>query len=110
LQHLLDNLAKAGRAPDVIKLNPLTHDDIVELVAETTKRDKKDAQGLAEILIRKTEGNPFFASEFLKNLHRESALMFDRKAGVWQWDLAKVSAAAASDNVVELMIKRIGSL
>ncbi len=110
LQHLLDNLEKAGRSPDVIKLSPLTRPDILELAAETLKRGSDEVGQIADILLKRTEGNPFFVSEFLKNLHRERALTFSRTNKHWEWELPRVEAASASESVVDLMIKRIDSL
>jgi predicted ATPase len=32
--------------------------------------------------MRKTQGNPFFATQFLKSLHQDQLIAFDRDAGI----------------------------
>jgi predicted ATPase len=40
---------------------------------------------LAELLHEKTEGNPFFAIQFLTNLAEEHLLEFDAREAAWRW-------------------------
>jgi diguanylate cyclase (GGDEF)-like protein len=61
-------------------------------------------------VICKTDGNPFFTNEFLKNLYTENLLVFDSTSGQWQWDLASIEAQGFTDNVVELMVGRLQKL
>jgi predicted ATPase/serine phosphatase RsbU (regulator of sigma subunit) len=106
----LDDIRKAGVRIDEISLGTLNLDHVVELLADTLHLDAAAVRPLAQILIRKTDGNPFFVQHFLGSLHEQRVLRFDGAAGRWSWDDAKIEAAVASDNVVELLVARLRRL
>jgi histidine kinase len=91
-------------------LAPLGLDDVTRLLADMLACDAERLRTLAKLTIAKTDGNPFFVNEFLKSLHREHLLSFDHARSCWNWDLAKIEAADITDNVVELMSRKIRSL
>jgi predicted ATPase len=62
---------------------------------------------LSERIRTKTGGNPFFIKEFLKTLHREGAVFFNRETCRWQWEIEAIQKMATNDNVVDLMIQKI---
>ncbi|BAY27855.1 multi-sensor signal transduction multi-kinase [Calothrix sp. NIES-2100] len=93
-----------------IALSPLNLTHVIQLIAETLHCDESRALPLAELVIEKTHGNPFFVNEFLKSLYMQELVEFDFNQGVWQWDIAKIQASQITDNVVELMASRIQDL
>jgi predicted ATPase/serine phosphatase RsbU (regulator of sigma subunit) len=103
----LDDVRKAGVRVDEVALRPLTLDHVVELVSDTLRLEAEVVRSLAQILVRKTDGNPFFVQHFLGSLHEQHLLWFDGAAGRWSWEDAKVEAAVAADNVVDLLIARL---
>ncbi|MFL9454219.1 hypothetical protein AB0758_24395 [Tolypothrix bouteillei VB521301_2] len=50
-----------------IVLTPLTLLPLSQLIAETLHRDTDTVRSLAQLVLRKTEGNPFFVNEFFAN-------------------------------------------
>jgi len=102
-----DALAREGAKIHRIELGPLSMEDVTQLVADTLDSTLEIAAPLARIVMEKTGGNPFFVSEFLTSLHNEGILGFDLVNQCWQWDSARVQAREISDNVVELMARRI---
>jgi predicted ATPase/serine phosphatase RsbU (regulator of sigma subunit) len=106
----LDEIRKAGVRVDEIALRPLTLEHVVDLLADTLRLEPAVVRPLAQILIRKTDGNPFFVQHFLGSLHEQRLLRFDGAAGRWSWDDAKIEAAVASDNVVDLLVARLRRL
>ena len=58
-------------------LNPLNIDDINLLLAETFSCPLEKAGDLAELIEKKTNGNPFFINEFIKTLYADNAIEFD---------------------------------
>ncbi|WP_448267348.1 diguanylate cyclase domain-containing protein [Nostoc sp. DSM 114159] len=93
-----------------ITLAPLPLEQIEQLIAETLQQDTEMVGGLAQLAIRKTEGNPFFTSEFLKTLYSENLLTFNHNLKQWQWDLRQIEAMRFTDNVVELMVGQLQKL
>ncbi len=95
---------------NVIKLPPLTHSHLQQLLADTLGCGLVRAKPLAEILQIKTEGNPFFVHAFLKSLHHNHLLTFDYKKGQWQWDIMQIEQQHMTKNVVDLLINNIQQL
>ena len=56
----------------------------------------------------KTAGNPFFAIQFISSLADERMLAFDHDAACWSWDLDRIHAKGYTDNVVDLMVGKLG--
>ena len=110
LMMTLDSLSKKGAIINQMTLAPLTKTDITQLMAETLHCDEKSLAPLAELLLRKTGGNPFFVSEFLKTLYQEKLFTFDFESFKWQWDVAQIEAIGITDNVIELMIGKFQKL
>ncbi len=93
-----------------IKLLPLAIEHVGQLLADTLQRSLADCAGLAGLVVTKTAGNPFFVNQFLRALHQDRLLIFDRGLRGWRWDLADIHALGITDNVVELMVARMRKL
>ncbi|MBE9157796.1 PAS domain S-box protein [Nodosilinea sp. LEGE 06152] len=114
----LESLRNQGAVLQEITLTPLTLEPLTQLVAETLHRNPDTVRSLARVVLRKTEGNPFFVGEFLKLLHSENLLTFDAPQSLgkggskegWQWNLAEIEAQDITDNVVELLLRQLQKL
>ncbi len=106
----LESLRNQGAVLQEIILTPLTLEPLTQLVAETLHRNPDTVRSLAQVVLRKTEGNPFFVGEFLKLLHSESLLTFDAQQLSWQWNLAEIEAQDITANVVELLLRQLQKL
>ena len=110
----LDSLRSQGVIINNITLAPLALDHIRNLIADTLHSNTIAVKPLAELVIRKTSGNPFFVNQFLKTLYQENLLTFtlpsqDSQA-FWQWDISNIEAMGITGNVVELMIRKLRKL
>src|SRR6185436_15188804 len=101
---------KAGAAVQTIALEPLDVSMLTGVVAESLRCAPEVARPLAELLRRKTAGNPYFTERFLRLLHRSGLLTFDDRRGAWSWDLAGAEALAVTENVVDLMVGALAKL
>ncbi|HIK15353.1 MAG TPA: PAS domain S-box protein [Leptolyngbyaceae cyanobacterium M33_DOE_097] len=106
----LESLRNQGAVLQEIILTPLTLEPLSQLIAETLHHNPDTVRSLAQIVLRKTEGNPFFVGEFLKLLHSENLLTFDAQQLSWQWNLAEIEAQDITDNVVELLLRQLQKL
>jgi predicted ATPase len=106
---MLDEVRKSGRVVSHISVGPLSLPDIEQFIADTLSCTLERATPLAELVLAKTDGNPFFVNEFLKSLHTEGLLRFDIRQG-WQWNAAHIKEQAITDNVVELMSSKMQKL
>jgi predicted ATPase/signal transduction histidine kinase/CheY-like chemotaxis protein len=100
-------LGEQGVAVRAIQLRPLGLEDSAQLLADTLDQDRAAVRPLAELVLRRTGGNPFFIGELLKTLHEERLLYFDAKVAGWRWDMAGVEATPATDSVVELLSPKL---
>jgi PAS domain S-box-containing protein len=105
-----EKVCQYGARKTEILLTPLNLIYVNQLIADTLHSPAERVESLAELIIQKTDGNPFFVNEFLKTLHQENLLNFDRQHRVWQWDLTQIEAQGITDNIVALMIGRMQKL
>jgi PAS domain S-box-containing protein len=103
-------LRNQGAVLQEITLAPLTLEPLSQLIAETLGRNIDTVRSLAQLVLRKTEGNPFFVGEFLRMLYSENLLIFNAKQLSWQWDIAQIQAQNITDNVVELLLIQLNKL
>ncbi|MEM9541495.1 MAG: AAA family ATPase [Cyanobacteria bacterium P01_E01_bin.42] len=106
----LAELEKAQAVIATITLKPLAADRINQLVAETLSCGEQLAQPLTELVYKKTQGNPFFTTQFLKGLYEERLIAFNRDSGYWVCDLVRVRDVTLTDDVVEFMAGRLQKL
>ena len=122
----VEELQKEGSIINFIHLAPLWLEDISQLMVDTLHSDPESVQSLAELVLRKTNGNPFFVNQFLKTLYSEHLIEFKLSEsgestrqesgknkgyrGFWQWDIAQIEATDITDNVVELMVYKLRKL
>ncbi len=107
---MLESLQKQGAIFQEIVLKPLTLEPLAQLIAETLHQNADTVRPLAELVLRKTEGNPFFVGEFLRLLYGENLLSFNAEHLSWQWNVAQIQAQNITDNVVELMLIQLKKL
>jgi PAS domain S-box-containing protein len=107
---VLDNLRKQGAVLQEIILTPLKLEPLNQLIAETLRQKVSSVQSLAELVLCKTDGNPFFVNEFLRMLYCESLLTFNAEHLSWQWNTAQIEAQNITDNVVELLLIQLKKL
>ncbi|MBM4268997.1 MAG: hypothetical protein FJ144_20710 [Deltaproteobacteria bacterium] len=110
LSRAVAELESGGARVDRITLGPLGGDDLARLAADCLHRSEEDAAPLARLLVEKTEGNPFFVRQFLKTLWQDGLLELDRERRHWSFRLEEIANAPMTDNVVELMTRRLERL
>jgi PAS domain S-box-containing protein len=106
----LENLRKQGAVLQEIFLAPLKLEPLNQLIAETLHQNADAVCSLAQLVLRKTEGNPFFVGEFLRSLYGEKLLSFNPEHRSWQWNIAQIEAQNITDNVVDLLLSKLKKL
>lgn len=106
----VERLRQQEAVLEEIYLSPLTLEPLTQLIAETLHQDTNTVHSLAELVLHKTEGNPFFVGEFLQLLYSENLLIFSTEHLSWQWNVAQIEAQNITDNVVELLLFRLKKL
>ncbi|WP_371416939.1 AAA family ATPase, partial [Dolichospermum sp. UHCC 0259] len=106
----LDAVSKTEAIINLLTLQPLSQLSLNKLVADTLKSEKKSAFFLSELIYRKTKGNPFFATQFLKSLHQDEMIQFNWEDKCWQCDISQINQQALTDDVVDLIILQLQKL
>lgn len=110
LNVMIEQLEHQQAAIEKIILAPLQLEQVKQLIADTLHQQTAAVNDLAELVISKTQGNPFFTNEFLKTLYSENLLRFNYTCGHWQWNLEDIKAMGFTDNVVDLMVGQLQKL
>jgi predicted ATPase len=110
LMRKLEAIRRAGAIVQEIILAPLSCEDLGQLIADALKCELAGATPLAQVVHKKTSGNPFFAIQFLVALAEERLLTFDRGDGRWHWDIGRIQAKGYTDNIVDLMVGKLNRL
>ncbi|NET48335.1 MAG: serine/threonine-protein kinase PknK, partial [Merismopedia sp. SIO2A8] len=67
----LNEMASVQAVPITMTLQALSQSSLNQLVADTLHVSLPVAQPLTKLVMQKTQGNPFFATQFLKALHQD---------------------------------------
>jgi PAS domain S-box-containing protein len=106
----LDAIRRTQATVIEIVLQPLSLEDVNQVLGDALRCEAAQAKALAELVQEKTGGNPFFAIQFLGALAEEYLLEFDARAALWRWDAERIRAKAFTDNVVDLMVGKLQRL
>jgi len=108
LSLLIERLARTIQI-ERIELEPLSRADVRELLSDALPFSQQSPEPLADLIFEKTSGNPFFVGQFLERLAAERRVVFEPGTG-FRWDLDAIMALGATDNVVDLVVARLGAL
>jgi PAS domain S-box-containing protein len=93
-----------------IVLSPLAREDLGQLIVDSLHCEPEHAVPLAQLVHEKTGGNPFFVIQFIYALVEEQLLTFNHDDPRWLWDLDRIHAKGYTDNVVDLMVRKLNRL
>lgn len=110
LQLTFDTVKKEGAKLQHIHLGMLDIEDITHLIKDTLHCSAQAAAPLAFQLLHKTAGNPYFLTLFMKNLYQEKIIYYDKIEQKWTWNNLEIERKSISENLIELMIKKIRKL
>ena len=107
LTPLLARWQRLQPPPALLALPGLPPGDLQRLLAEMLRLPMADAGRLAELVGRRTGGNPFDTVEFVNALRREGLLVATAEG--WHWN-AEAIRHHASAEVVDLLQRRLAAL
>lgn len=110
LMRTLDEIKTAGRPVAMITLAPLSRDHLGQLVADAFRCDSEYVTPLGDLVHDKTGGNPLFAIQFLRSLAEDHLIGFDHEGSRWTWDLDLIHGKEYTDNIIDLMVRKLTRL
>ncbi|QRN94701.1 AAA family ATPase [Archangium violaceum] len=106
----LEELREAGARMTELHLEPLSLQEVRQLVADTLPGAGAEVvEPLSALAREKTGGNPFFLRRLLLTLH-EDGLLARTPQGRWRWDAEAVGRKGYSDNVVDFLAGKLRQL
>jgi predicted ATPase/signal transduction histidine kinase len=109
LMLIMEDLKQTKAVVQTITLAPLNVQDTNQLIADTLRCSIDLAQPLTTLVNQKTQGNPFFTTQFLKSLQADGEIKFN-PAGYWECNIAQIQSLALTNDVIELMVKQLQKL
>ncbi|MBD2299609.1 AAA family ATPase [Nostoc sp. FACHB-190] len=106
----LDDIAKNGTTINTITLKELDELKLNQLVADTLICSETLALPISQLIYQKTQGNPFFTTQFLKSLHQDKLIYFNYEQGHWECNIAAINQRSLTSDVVEFMALQIQKL
>jgi predicted ATPase/signal transduction histidine kinase/tRNA A-37 threonylcarbamoyl transferase component Bud32 len=104
---MLEEVRKSGARMTDLRLEPLSVEQVEQLVGETLPGAEEEMiVPLSALVHEKTGGNPFFLLQLMVTLHQDG-LLVRVPGGGWRWDAEGVRARGYSDNVVDFMVGKL---
>lgn len=89
-----------------ITLQPLSLNEVEHLLQDSLHRQDGITE-FAQLIHKKTAGNPFFINEFLRTLYSDGMLWVALAQQRWEWSLERIRDKSMTDNVIDLMIAKM---
>ncbi|MCG8424051.1 MAG: AAA family ATPase [Proteobacteria bacterium] len=93
-----------------IDIKPLEQASVERIVADTLDCDVDASIPIAQLIIEKTRGNPYFINELLQHLHHINILEFDYEHAHWKCNYAGLRHINISNNLVDFLISKVSQL
>ncbi len=106
----INEIKQNGTRVEQIKLQDLQLSSIIDLVAKILNCKTNQALPLAQLVLKKTSGNPFFITIFINTLKENNLLKFDFEKRHWHWKLEEIIVTGITNNVIELLTKKLKKL
>jgi predicted ATPase/signal transduction histidine kinase len=94
----------------VVELGPLDGRSVQAICCASLRCTGERGAPLAEVVRRKTAGNPFFVLRFLRYLPQRGLAWWNAEERRWDWDLPRIEQVAVTDNVVDLLLHTLRRL
>lgn len=103
LNMMLDRLSANKLVISEIAIKPLEKSSVAELISDSLAIPHEKTRDLAEIVYRKTLGNPFFIRQCLLTLYESGAIYLSANTQEWTYSSEKAYRVKITDNVIDLM-------
>ena len=105
---MIDRWEQLEVGPDRLHLDNLPASDIATLVAEMLRIPHGAAADLADVLVKRTDGNPADTVELINGLRHDGALVLGERG--WTWDERAVRGYVGTGDAADALTARIAKL
>ena len=107
---MIRNLREKGALLHEIHLQELNGAQVQRLIADTLHGASDECVSLAQAVMERSGGNPFFVKQFLQSLHARGFVHVEESSGEWRWDLDAIRQLEVSSSQVDFMLSKIREL
>ncbi|OAB44865.1 AAA family ATPase [Paenibacillus antarcticus] len=107
LNRLKKHLKERNTVMSSIHLKALERADLNQLLRDVMHDEVAETDELAEVLLYKTEGNPFFLNQFLQDLIDDKQVTFVESDRSWQWNLQGIREMNVPDDAVAYLSNKL---
>ncbi|RAV19366.1 AAA family ATPase [Paenibacillus contaminans] len=108
LRELVNKLEDTGTRMERIRLTACNFEELKHMLRSMLQGQIDGIDELADVLLRKTGGNPLFLKQFLQEIVDRNLGSFDERSRTWQWNVqliaewnVSVNAAASISNSLQ---------
>jgi predicted ATPase/GAF domain-containing protein len=110
LSQLCASLESSSIQVEWLKLPRWTHKDLSTFCDDSFEGRLNNTDELVELILSRTDGNPFFVREFLAALIERRVVAFSAEQGTWGWDRQATRSLPPAESVVGLLSAKIQAL
>ena len=110
LAQFLGKMSDTGVSVERMHLGPLDREALSALCSDVLFRSAEEVRPVVDMLVAKTDGNPFFVGQFLRALAEDGVLKLDPGGPRWSCDVHALGARAVMENVGDLLGRRLHAL
>ena len=93
-----------------IYLEYLSVDNVRDMLKDILNLEETKIVDFAQILHKKTNGNPLFIKTILYDLYKNHQISFNYNSNCWEWNDTAITQLSYSNNVIDVMQKNIQKL
>jgi tetratricopeptide (TPR) repeat protein len=105
---LIQDSSKRGYSLEEIKLSFFDQARTNRMVSELLRQEEEATQQISAYIQEKSQGNPFFILEIIRQLVEEGVFYYKEK--VWEIDQQRLQAITIPTNIVDIILRRIDAL
>eukprot|EP00804_Cyclotella_cryptica_P023793 CCRYP_011177-RA/>CCRYP_011177-RA protein AED:0.01 eAED:0.01 QI:5/1/1/1/1/1/2/430/1361 len=93
-----------------MSLTGINTEDVNAMISDSLGIFPRTCKNLSDIVYRKTNGNPYFALEFLRSLIDRNLISYSLRDKHWKWDINRIGAENITDNVLYILTNKMSVL
>lgn len=103
-------LSKIEDITKSIKINPLTLEDIIDLLRSMYEDKLSNIEYLSRILYSMSLGNPFYIQKIIVKMRDESILNYDSENDLWNYNTSLLNSIKLPESITEVIKSKIDEL
>ena len=110
LIHSLNKIIRRKGRVTQLNLKGLNMECAAQMISDILKTGNHKVSQLADIIYRKTKGNPFYIKQFLRLCNLKGYITLDGESGNFRWDTEKILNCPAQENVVDFLLSNLNQI